>query len=343
MRTSHSRYEKTTAINTPLNFGLLVAMSVFFWIAGYTQSVGYPVYGEAASTPLWNIVCTSLTSKAGAYFIGALLLGGGAFLIHRANYMLILIREKTYLPFLLYLILISSNTAFLPLNSASLGIFCLILAFYQILMTYREPHAIANIFNAALLLGAGSLLWIHILWFVPVFWLGMYMVKSMSIRGFLASLTGLVTIYWFLVGWCAWTQNYDALYGPFHSLAMLSSPQLSNIRTADWIYMLAMLLLAATSIINILIHEYDESVRNRQFLFFTIIIGLISFSLALIYEQQRVEFLGVSCMPLAILASHLFVTSRMKKKDWLYYPLLALYLLLSIIRSPWNFLPPDVL
>ena len=343
MRKSHSRHEKNTAINTPLNIGLLVAMSVLFWIAGYTQSVGYPLYGEATSTPLWNIVCASLTGKTGAYLIGLLLLGGGAFLIHRANYMLILIREKTYLPFLLYLILISSNTVFLPLNSASLGIFCLILAFYQILMTYREPNAIGNIFNATLLLGAGSLLWIHILWFVPVFWWGMYMVKSMSIRGFLASLTGLVTIYWFLVGWCVWTRNYDALYGPFHSLTMISSPQLNDIRKADWVYMISMLILAGVSIINIFIHEYDESVRNRQFLFFTIIIGLISFSLALVYEEQRVEFLGVSCMPLAILASHLCITSRIRKKDWIYYPLLLLYLLLSIIRSPWNFLPPDVL
>ncbi|MDR2498024.1 MAG: hypothetical protein LBD28_01135 [Tannerellaceae bacterium] len=343
MRKPSSRYEKTTTISGPFNIGLLLIVSASFWIAGYTQSIGYPVYSEAAATPLWEMVCIAFTSKTGAYLVGLMLLIGGAIIIHRANYVQIIIREKTYLPFLLYLILISCNTAFLPLNAASLAMFCLILAFYQILKTYRDPDCIANIYNASLLLGVGSLLWIHLLWFVPVFWWGMYSLKSMSIRGILASLTGLATVYWFLAGWCVWTRSFDALHGPFLSLTMISRPELNGIRTADWIFMIAMIILAGASILNIFIHEYDESVRTRQFLFFTIIIALISFSLALVYEQQRIEFLGLSCMPLAILASHLFATSKFRKKGWIYCACIALYVLLSVIRSPWNFLPPDVL
>jgi hypothetical protein len=343
MRNYSSTHEKAPAIDSPLNSVALIGMSIFFWAAGYAESLGFPIKANADSTPLWNLVAASLGNKTGAYLIGLLLLAAGSFLIHRANYMLILIREKTYMPFLLYLIFISSNTIFLPLNSASLGIFCLILAFYQILKTYRDPNAITNTYNAALLIGAGSLLWIHILWFVPVFWWGMYTFKSINTRMFLASLAGLATIYWLLLGWCVWIRDFDALTGPFHSLAQISRPQFVNIRPADWMYMLCLLLLAGSSIVHIFIHEYDDSLRTRQFLFFTIIFGLLSFVLALAYERQRVEYLGVSCMPLAIAGSHFFITSKMKKMRLVYYVFLVVYLLLSVIRSPWNFLPPDVL
>ena len=43
--------------------------------------------------------------KLFTYLIGFLLMAGGAFLVHRVNYALMLIREKTLLPFLFYALL----------------------------------------------------------------------------------------------------------------------------------------------------------------------------------------------------------------------------------------------
>lgn len=64
-----------------------------------------------------------------------------AFLLHRANYVLVLIREKTMLPFLFYVLFISTNPDFFPLKSTSVGVFCLILAIYQLFTTYHDPEA----------------------------------------------------------------------------------------------------------------------------------------------------------------------------------------------------------
>ena len=60
-------------------------------------------------------------------------MAGGAFLVHRVNYALMLIREKTLLPFLFYALLTSTNPDFFPLKSTSVGVFCLILAFISYL------------------------------------------------------------------------------------------------------------------------------------------------------------------------------------------------------------------
>ena len=44
---------------------------------------------------------------------------GGAFFVHRANYALMLIREKSYLPFLFYALFISTNPDFFPLKTST--------------------------------------------------------------------------------------------------------------------------------------------------------------------------------------------------------------------------------
>ncbi|MDR0537938.1 MAG: hypothetical protein LBH04_07870 [Tannerellaceae bacterium] len=334
--------EGATYINSAFNYVFLGVVSLLFWGAGYMESIGYPIYATATSTPIWEAVCRMSPSKEITYLSGVLLLFGGAFLIHQANYMLIIIRKKTYLPFLLYIIFISSSTVFFPLTPASVGIFCLIFAMSQTLSTYNNPRGILGIYNAALLIGIGSLLWIHILWFVPVFWWGMYSFKSLSLRTLLASLIGLGTVYWFLLGWCVFTDDYRYFLPSFTLLGKIALPHLSEIRLIDWLHLLCLLILALATVLHIIVNEYEENIRTRHFLFFIIAIGLVSFGFAIIYEQEAEKFLQVSCMPLAILAAHFFSTSRMKRIHWMYIFFISLFLLLSILRSSWGFLPPDI-
>jgi hypothetical protein len=339
MKGNFSGYSKRYSIDTPANYAILTGISLFFWIAGYVDSMGYPVYSDVSATPLWDRVCRLLPNKTVTYLIGFLLLAGGAFLIHRANYMLIIIREKTLMPFLFYLLFISSNANSFPLNSASLGVFCLILAFYQLFTSYHDSQSIRKTFNAAFFIGAGSLLWIHILWFLPVFWWGMYYFKSMSLRTFLASLTGVALVYWFLLGWCVWQHDFTPFSLPFASLLKMTFLNTGGIRLFDWLSIIYLLFLALITIINIVVHEYDDSLRTRQFLFFLILFGLTSFCLYFLYEQKSDEFLGVTCMPFSILLAHFFTTGKGRKRYWLYYFSVFLFILLTFIRSPWGFLP----
>ena len=211
-------YSRRHTISGPATFACTLMACVACWIVSYLNSVGYPVYGEVTAPPLWNAICQVLPGKAFTYAIGMLLMFGGAFLLHRANYVLVLIREKTLLPFLFYVLFISTNPDFLPLKSTSVGVFCLILAIYQLFTSYHDPGAKSKAYNASLLIGIGSLLWVHILWFIPLFWIGMYNFRSLSIRTFLASLLGVGTVYWFLLGWCIWFRDFTPFTIPFATL-----------------------------------------------------------------------------------------------------------------------------
>lgn len=331
---SYSRRHNLSGTTT---FVVVLLVCIGCWIVSYLNSVGYPVYGEVTATPLWNAICQVLPGKAFTYGIGMLLMFGGAFLLHRANYILVLIREKTLLPFLFYVLFISTNPDFLPLKSTSLGVFCLILAIYQLFTSYHDPQAKSNAYNAALLIGVGSLLWVHILWFLPLFWMGMYNFRTLNIRTFLASLLGIGTIYWFLFGWCVWFRDFTPFTIPFATLFKIRFLISQELGLLDWIGILWMALLTTVSAINIITHEFEDVLRTRQFLSFLIAMSVWAFALYLLYEQVSEEFLETACIPASILIAHFFTVMRGKVIFWTFYSTIVLYITLLVLRL-WNFL-----
>lgn len=324
-------------IETPLTQLYLLCACIFCWVIGYMGSIGFPVYGEVEASSLWNVLCQVLRQKEWAYLFGLLLLFGGAFFVHRANYALVLIRERTLLPFLLYALLASTNPDFFPLKATSFGVFCLILALYQLFTSYHDPLATDKAYNMAILIAVGSLLWVYILWFLPLFWWGMYYFRAMGIRMFAATLMGVLTVYWFLLGWCVWQADFSAFTIPIASLFKIRPLTALWTSAVDWIQFLLVAGLTFLASMHIIMHENDDSLRVRQFLSFLIALSIGSFGLFFLYEQSSEEFLEISCVPSAILIAHFFTVNRGRYVFWLFHLSVALFLILFLV-SVWNFL-----
>lgn len=310
MRVAYNKYSRRFDFSAPPTFVPVLLACIACWVVSYLYSVGYPVYGEVSATPLWNTICQTLPGKEFTYIIGMALMFGGAFLLHRANYVLVLIREKTMLPFLFYVLFISTNPDFFPLKSTSVGVFCLILAIYQLFTTYHDPEAREKAYSAALLIGIGSLLWVHLLWFLPLFWLGMYNFRSLTSRTFIASLLGVATVYWFLLGWCVWQRDFTLFNVPFSTLFKVRLLATDGIVLLDWISIMAIALLTVVASLNIVMHDTEDSLRSRQFLSFLIAMSVWAFSLYFLYDQVSEEFLETACVPASILIAHFFTVTR---------------------------------
>ncbi len=342
MRGRYSGYSRQYNLDSTGNYLYLLVVSLLFWITGYLYSVGYPVYEEVTATPLWNAVCRALPNKFVTYLIGFLLMSGGAFLIHRMNFLLAIIREKTFLPFLLYIFLISTNLDLFPLKAASAGIFCLILATYQLFTSFHESNAVNKAFNAALFIGAGSLFWVYTLWFLPLFWIGMYNFKSLSLRTFLASLMGLIAIYWFLFGWCVIKHDFTPFTLSFSVLAKIHLFRINGAGLIDWIILAYAGFFTLIAALHIITHDHEDNLRTRQYLFFLIAFAVLSFGLFFIYEQSSAEFLSVACMPVALLLSHYFTVNKGRKRFMTYYISVTVFIILIVMRL-WSSLSNTVI
>ncbi|MDR1356745.1 MAG: hypothetical protein LBJ58_03640 [Tannerellaceae bacterium] len=338
MKGKKASYDKQYSVDNPVNYALLPAISLFFWVIAYKASTGYPMQGDESATPLWNFICTGMQHKSIAYTVGALLMLGGAFLLHRTNYMLAIIREKTIMPFLLYIFFTSSNPDGLPLNPATPGMLCLTLAFYQLFLSYHDSGAILRAFNIGLLIGLGSLTRVHMLWFIPVFWWGMYNFNILSLRTFLASLVGAGVVYWFLLGWCVVSHDFTSFSLPFASLSEMGAGNTGDPEPSGWVYLLFVAFLSVIAIANILLHEHDDSLRTRKYLFFLIGFLIITSVLFFMYRQYSVEFLNIACIPISVLTAHFFTVQKGRKTLRFYYILIILFIVTSLYLNLYGYI-----
>lgn len=337
MRGLAGNYTKLYNLDKKGIYLYVLVVCIACWVAGYFESVGYPVYGEVIATPLWNAICTVLPDKTSTYLIGFLLMFGGAYLLHRANYALVLIRQKTLLPFLLYILLLSTNPYFFPLKPTSVGSFCLILAIYQLFTSYHDPDSSGKAFNTAFCIAIGSLLWIDIFWFLPLFWLGMYNFRSLNIKTFIASLLGIAVVYWFVLGWCVWVDDYSAFTTSFSVLFKVHWLVFGEVSLLNWLSLAYIFFLVVIASVNIRVHEYDDSPRTRQYLSFLILFAVVSFGLFPVYAESAEEFLQVSCIPAALLIAHFLAVASNKYTYFLFHLTVIFYVVVLALRL-WNFL-----
>lgn len=315
----------------------VMAMCAACWILSYAYSIGYPVDAEISATPLWEVICHLSPGKEWTYLMGMAFTAAGAFLLQRMNYVLMLIRENSRLPFLVYVLAISTNPDFFPLKSTSLGVFCLIFALYQLFSSYRDPNAREKAYLSALFIGLGSLLWVHLLWFLPLFWIGMFQLRCLSLRTFLASLLGVGTIYWFLFGLCFWTGDYTQFIVSFSHLFEVRFLAADGIVLRDWIHLFYMAFLTILAFLNIWANRWDNSLRSREYLTFLIAMSVWSSYLYFMYEQVSEEFMMAACVPASLLIAHFFSMKKGKMMKILFY-LTLIILFGNFFNCIWNFL-----
>lgn len=313
---------------------LAVLLSLVCWGVGYVGNIGFPLEPDSYDTPLWRKCCEVISSKETAYFIGILLMFSGAFLIHRMNYVLGLIREKTTLPFLFFVLFISTDPDFFPLKATSVGVVCLVLGMYALFQSYHDPENKSLAFNWAFLIGIGSIFWIHIVWFVPLFWFGMYHLRSLAFRSFMASVFGFLTVYWCMSGWCLWQNDFTPFTQTFPLLIQFK-PMVIVGGVWSWVTVCYWVFLALIATVNILTREYSDSLRTRENLSFLVVFTIWAFLLYFLYDYASEEFLVTACIPASILVAHFFTVRWNKWVGALFYFTIAAFVAVLFMRV-WN-------
>lgn len=301
------------------------------------MSFGFPLEAAPSDTPLWQAIQRLLPGTLFPYLMGLLLAVGGAFLVQRISYALVLIRDRSFLPFLFFFLLLSTNALFFPLRSTSLALFCLMLALYLLFTTHHDPLSVKRSFVAAFLIGLGSLLWAYMLWYIPLFWIGMYMFRSLNPKTFMASLIGVTVVYWLLLAWAVWTGDYSYFIVPFQSLGNFD---LFFWRFSEWIEWLPLLIvvpLVIAAFVNMVVHELADSLRTREFLSFLMLMIAWSVVFFFLYEPATVGFLQMMAIPASTLIAHLFATRQNRYTFWLMIVTIIALPALLILQLSWSF------
>ena len=181
----------TAAITFSIAAACLLSLTAFFF---YEPQV----YGtEGVMSPLFKNL---LPSHFGILInFGAILISG--LLLLWINNTYTIIRAHSSLPILFFLLFECSNPELTTtLRIGNLLVPIILLSTALLYSTYQSIRPQNQSFTFSLLITAGSLLWSPLIFFLPLFWIGLYQTRSLNLKSFCASVVGVITVLWLYYG-----------------------------------------------------------------------------------------------------------------------------------------------
>lgn len=315
---------------------LTFVFSLVCWGVGYFDSIGFPLTGKSAVLPFWGILCDFFNYRIAGYITGLLLLLLTAFVMQRISDVEMLIRERTRLPFMLFVLFISANAGLLPLKEVMVVLLCLVFMIYELFKSYQQPEATGTLFNAGLFIGFAALFMPQVLWFVPLLWVGMYQFRSLSFRSLMASLVGVLMVYWFALAWCTWKHDFTLFTSLFASLGNFKILGFATTFQHYQMGVVGIILILIMALFHVKMDAFSNSVRVRQMLFFLLNMSIWTLFLMCLYGGEMDSFLAILCLPGSVLIAYFLENIRGHFRFVLYFFILV-FCLVSFALRVWNF------
>jgi len=251
-----------------------------------------------------------------------------------------------------YLILMLMATFLYPsLRGAIVGL-SFIVSYVFFLRAYQDKTAVGSIYAAFLALGVGSIFFVKLLYFVPLFWLLMVIrLVAMCWRTLFASLLGLITPYWLIGGYFLYAKDYQtplnhflalgkfmpleqvfSVNGPlvapfFTDPVLLYTPHSSVL--APIFTLIFLLLLTFMGMIHFLRQSSKDKLRT-QMVYEMFIIVTMAIILFIALQPQHLNILmRLLIIHTAIFIGHFIALTQTKLTNITFFVILALTLILT--------------
>ena len=126
-----------------------------------------------------------------------------------------LLASKTYVPALIYILLMSCTPTLLFAHPALFSNFFLIIALNRLFATYRAESVFTKVYDAGLYTGLASLFYLPALFMLPFLWVALAILRPFVWREWVISFMGLVTPYFFVFTYYYWFSELDVMAGFF--------------------------------------------------------------------------------------------------------------------------------
>lgn len=204
-----------------------------------------------------------------------------------------------------------------------------------LLTTYQAPQALGRLFYAFVMLGLASILFVHILFFVPLLWLLMAtQLQSFSWRGLLATLIGLATPYWFFSLWFIYQRDFTPLANHFCELASFTALP-SGYAVLGWQQWLPYVLLTAltvTGIVHFWRNSIEEKIRIRLLYAFFTWMTLVSLVFVALQPQHYDPLMRLATITASPLIAHFLTLTSSKVTNIAFFGIAAITLAVTVVN-----------
>jgi len=283
---------------------LLLSVCFILWISAYLSGHNATLQLQSSSivTGLLSLVPpNTLLSNLFALIFTLL----NAFLLTQLNNKYTIIRTRTFLPILIFFLLMSSWNETHITNGSHFALTLFIISLFFILNMFHNKNASEEAFTGSLLISISSLLINPLIFIIPVFWIGFMMMQSFSTKTLLASVIGTITP-WILYLSGLYFFNPNADLRQFFKLDIIFQLNLHSYPLLNLVYIALTTIILIICLVGMFSIYSRDAIHTRNKLNFILLL-LSSFSiLSFIYRNQFTLFLPFIAFLLTLIVSHPF-------------------------------------
>ena len=208
---------------------------------------------------------------------------------------------------------------------------CFIAFYLSLFRAYQNPRATGWVYYAFFAIGMASVVFIQILFFVPIMWILMiFNILAFGTRSFVASLLGLITPYWFIGGYFIYTHQYDSIFDHFVELAKFkplfdySAITQHQLVTFGWIVFLFLV-----GMIHFIRKRYNDKIRTRMLYDVFITLGICSIVFIVLQPQHYSILLSILIVNTAPLIGHFIATTQTRFTNFSFHLIVWVTLIIT--------------
>jgi hypothetical protein len=295
--------------NRPQGIIFILFLMVLLWLNAVLNPqpvgplLGMPFY-ELLFGPLrHHPVPTALVSMA---IYGLLIV-----LVIRLNIIHFLLEERTPMPAIFFIMLSATYPPALQLSPVLISAPFLLIALLMLIRGDEHRADPMALFNASLVLAAGSLLYLKILWFIPFLWITATIIRPLKWRGIINPILVLIMMMLFAVTYY-WVFRDDLsllkeMLQRNLSIPVGKLPRLSRPEMALYGYLLVLIVICSIHLLNR--YQVRKIIIRKLYLvlFILFIYGILFY---LFISGYRSEMTVILALPLAYLFSNYFYRRR---------------------------------
>ncbi len=202
----------------------ILVLLILMWSGSFFRP---PEIVHWTTMPLYDLLFQPLEKNPFFSSLVALLLYGIiAILLVRINVRFTLIQERTFMPAIFFLLIGGSYPPLQQVNPFLVGAIFLLLSIMVLFHAMDDKPDSYRVFNSSILLGLGSLFYLKMIWFIPLIWITISIIRPLRWREFVYPVVVFLLIGLFYFTWFWVFRNNASLFGEMleHNLAFNTRP-----------------------------------------------------------------------------------------------------------------------
>lgn len=315
---------------------VLLALVLSFWVVSYFVFPAQPpIYTDAVISSVFSFHLSSIPQIA--FAISLLIVFFNGFLIAQLNNKYTLIRNRTFLPVFIFLLMLSFWADVQTNCWAHFATTLFLLSLFSIFGMYRNRQNSESAFASSLFLALAGFFVFPFIFFIPVYWIGMMQMKGFSLRTFLASIFGCITP-WILLSAGIYYADAD-----LHKLLPFFSFHwditILQLTLYEQIYLGAMFIIGILTLRGLISDMNKDALQTRSNLIFMITLLISVFILTMIMPGYYNWLTPVIAVLYAFLVSYPLTLKRNNFYSILFYILcvinLAFFVVQLLLQLQW--------